>query len=129
MIRAYKYLFYKLCVFERMMFDPVPGWTAFGFMLALQFFNLFSLYIILNRFFAFSLPLTWSATSFAFGVAVLAVPQYFVLLHRGRFRRFVREFGHESERQSIVGGLIIGVYVVFSFVFLLWAASIPLRHL
>src|SRR6266540_1499714 len=115
MIRAYKYLFYKLCVFERMMFDPVPGWTAFGFMLALQF---------LNRFFAFSLPLTWSATSFAFGVAVLAVPQYFVLLHRGRFRRFVREFGHESERQSIVGGLIIGVYVVFSFVFLLWAASI-----
>jgi hypothetical protein len=29
MIRAYKYLFYKLCVFERVLFDPIPGFTAF----------------------------------------------------------------------------------------------------
>jgi len=33
MIRAYKYLFYKLCLFERVLFDPVPGVSAFCFML------------------------------------------------------------------------------------------------
>jgi hypothetical protein len=53
-IRAYKYLFYKLCLFERIMFDPVSGLTGFCFMLALQFFNLFSLYLALNRLFGFS---------------------------------------------------------------------------
>jgi hypothetical protein len=128
MIRAYKYLFYKLCLFERMVFDPVPGWTAFGLMLALQFFNLFTLYIILNRFCAFSLPFRWSATNFAFGLGALAIPQYFLLLYRGRFKYFVREFGDESERQSVIRRLIIGAYIVFSFIFLLWAASIPPHH-
>ena len=125
MIRAYKYLFYKLCLFERIMFDPVPGLTGFGFMLALQFFNLFSLYLALNRLFGFSLPFRWSALNFACGVALLAVPQYFFLLHRESFRRVVREFGHESERQSIIGGLIVGVYVVFSFLFFFCAVSLP----
>jgi len=64
MIRAYKYLFYKLCLFERITFDLVPGVTAFCLMLVLQFFNLFSLYLVLNRFFWFSLPLKWSAANF-----------------------------------------------------------------
>jgi hypothetical protein len=64
MIRAYKYLFYKLCLFERNTFDLVPGFTAFCLMLVLQFFNLFSLYLVLNRFFGFSLPSKWSAANF-----------------------------------------------------------------
>src|SRR2546430_11791985 len=104
MIRAYKYVFYKLCFFERMIFDPVPGLTAFGLLLVLQFFNLFSLYLVLSRFFEFSLPFRWSASNFACGVALFAVPQYFFLLHGGRFKRVVQEFGHESERQSIIAG-------------------------
>jgi len=53
------------------MFDPVPGLTGFCFMLALQFFNLFSLNLALNRLFGFSLPFRWSALTFACGVAVL----------------------------------------------------------
>jgi hypothetical protein len=126
-IRAYKYLFYKLCLFGRIMFDPVPGLTGFGFMLALQFFNLFSLYLAFNRLLGFSVPFRWSALNFACGIALLAVPQYFFLLHREKFRRVVREFGHESERQSIMGGFIVGVYVVFSFLFFFWAVSLPPR--
>ena len=110
------------------MFDPVPGLTGFCFILALQFFNLFSLYLALNRLFGFSLPFRWSALNFACGVALLAVPQYFFLLHRERFSRVVREFGHESERQSIIGGLIVGVYVVFSLVFFFWAVLLPPRN-
>jgi hypothetical protein len=127
-IRAYKYLFYKLCLFERIMFDPVPGLTGFCFMLALQFFNLFSLYLVLNRFFGFVLPFKWSAANYCAGVILLTVPQYFFLLHGERFRRVVREVGHESEHQSIMGGLIVGVYVVFSFVFFFWAVLLPPRN-
>jgi hypothetical protein len=55
------------------------------------------------------------------------VPQYFFLLHREGFRRVVREFGRESERQSIIGGLIVGVYVVFLFIFFVWAVLLPPR--
>jgi hypothetical protein len=97
-------------------------------MLALQFFNLFSLYLAVNRLFGFSLPFRWSALNFACGVALLAVPQYFFLLRRERFRDVVREFGDESERQSTVGGLIVGVYVVLSFLFFFWAVSLPPRN-
>ena len=129
MIRAYKYVFYKLCLFERMIFDPVPGLTAFGFLLVLQFFNLFSLYLVLRRFFEFSLPFRWSASNFACAIALFAVPQYFLLLHGDRFKRVVQEFGHEGERQNVIGGLIVGAYVVFSFVFFFWAASLPPRNL
>jgi hypothetical protein len=128
MTRAYKYLFYKLCLFERMMFDPVPGLTGFCFMLVLQFFNLFSLYLVLNRFFGFSVPFVWSAASFLCGVALLALPQYFFLLHGERFRHVAREFSHESARQSTIGGFIVGAYVAFSFVFFLWAGFLPTRN-
>jgi hypothetical protein len=85
MIRAYKYLFDKLCLFERNTFDLVPGFTAFCLMLVLQFFNLFSLYLVLNRFFGFSLPLKWSAANFGCSVVLLALPQYF-FLRGGNYR-------------------------------------------
>ena len=107
-----------------MMFDPVPGCTAFGFLLALQFLNLFALFLVLNRFFGVSLPFRWSVPNFVFGIALLAIPQYFVLLHRKKFRQIVQTFAHESERQSLVGGLMVGIYVVFSVILFFWAASL-----
>ena len=128
MFRAYKYLFYKLCLFERMIFDPVPGCTAFGFMLFLQFVNLFSLYLALNRVLGLSFPFNWSAWNFICAVALLVVPQYFFLIHGDRFRRVVLEFDHESKRHSIIGGFIVGLYVVLSFVLFLWTAFLPPRN-
>ena len=49
MIRAYEYLFYKLYLFERMLFDPVPDTTGFCLMAFLQFANLSSLAFVLNH--------------------------------------------------------------------------------
>jgi hypothetical protein len=128
MIRAYKYLFYKLFLLERMLFDPVPGLTAFGLMLVLQCLNVFSLFLIIDRLISVSLPFRWSAPNLLCGVALLALPQYFFLLHRGRFRRVVGEFTHETERQSVVGGFIVGVYILSSFLLPFFAVSIPPRH-
>jgi hypothetical protein len=128
MIGAYKYLFYKLTVFERVWFDPVPAVTAFCFMLVLQSLNIFCLFIIVDRFHPIRLPLQWSYQNVLLGFALLALPQYFFLLYRGRFRRVVAEFAHESERHSLIGGLMVGVYIVASFIFLFVATSIPPRH-
>jgi len=126
MIGAYKYLFYKLCVFERVCFDPIPGFTAFCFLIALEWLNVLGFFIIIDRFYAITLPLSYRNA--LFGLALLALPQYFFLLHRRRFRRVIAEFAHESQRQSLIGGLLVGFYVVFSFVFVLLAASVPPRH-
>jgi hypothetical protein len=129
MIRAYKYLFYKLCLFERVLFDPIPGFTAFCFLIVLQSLNVFCLFIIVDRFYPITLPLRWSYQNVLCGFALLAVPQYFFFLHRGRFRRVIGEFAHESERQSLIGGLVVGVYIVLSFLLIFVAASIPSRHI
>jgi len=128
MIRAYKYLFYKLCIFERVWLDPVPGFTAFGFMLVLQALNIFCLFIFVDRFHPITLPLRWSYQNVLCGFALLALPQYFFLLHRGRFRRVIGEFAHESERQSVIDGFVVGVYIVLSFLLIFLAMSIPPRH-
>jgi len=128
MIRAYKYLFYKLCVFERVCLDPVPGFTAFCFLIVLQSLNIFCLFIMVDRCHPLALPLRWSYQNVLCGFALLALPQYFFLLHRGRFRRVIGEFAHESERQSLIEGLLVGVYIVLSFLFIFVAASIPPRH-
>ena len=125
MIRAYKYLFYKLYLFERMMFDPVPGCTAFSFLLLIQFFNLFALFLLLDRCFGISFPFRWSSPEPLCGIVLLAVPQYFFLMHRDKFRLIVREFGHENERQNLIGGLVVGAYVVFSLIFFFWAVLLP----
>ena len=128
MIRAYKYLFYKLCVFERVLFDPVPGVSAFCFMLALQCFNILSLFVIIHHWFAISLLFRWSFPYVLFGFALLALPQYFFLLYCGRFKRLVGEFARETERRSLIGGFVVGAYIVLSFLLLFLAAFIPPRN-
>ena len=128
MNRAYKYLFYKLYLLERMLYDPVPGFTAFCLMLFLQCLNIFSLFLIIDRLISVSLPFRWSVPNFLYAVALLALPQYFFLLHRGRFRRVVGEFTHETERQSVIGGFIVGAYILSSILLPFFAVSIPPRH-
>jgi hypothetical protein len=127
-LRAYKYLFYKLCAFERAWGDPVPAVTGFCFLLFLQLLNLGSLFILIDRFHRITWPIHSSFANALVFNALLALPQYFFLLHGRRYRRVVGEFAHENERNSVIGGLLVGVYVVFSFVFLILVAEIPSRH-
>jgi hypothetical protein len=84
--------------------------------------------MIVDRFHPIRLPLQWSYQNVLLGFALLALPQYFFLLYGDRFRRVVAEFAHESERHSLIGGLIVGVYIVASFIFLFVAGSIPPHH-
>jgi uncharacterized membrane protein YdcZ (DUF606 family) len=74
--------------------------------------NIVALYFTLKHYFGFSLPFAWSAANFAVGAALLAMPQYFLLLYRKRFKRVARGFAHEGEWQSVIGGVIVGVLVL-----------------
>ena len=126
MIRAYEYLFYKLYLFERILWDPVPDMTGFCLMVFLQFANLSSFAFVLNHFFGFTIglsrPMFWCA------LLLLALPQYFVLLRGKRFRRVLKQFVHESERQSVIGGLVVAAYVVFSIAFFFWSLFLGPRN-
>jgi hypothetical protein len=121
-IRAYEYLFYKLYLFERMLLDPVPDTPGFCLMVILQLANLSSLVFVLNHFFGSSIGL--SRPTFWCALVLLALPQYFLLLHGQRFRRVLRQFVHESERQSVIGGLVVAAYVVFSVALFFWSLSL-----
>jgi len=125
-IRAYEYLFYKLYLFERMLFDLVPDTTGFCLMVLLQFANLSSLAFVLNHFFGFTIGL--SRPMFLCALLLLALPQYFVLLRRKKFRRVLRQFVHESERQSVIGGLVVAAYVLLSVAFFFWSLFLGPRN-
>src|SRR6266581_2387023 len=113
-LRAYKYLFYKLYCFERLLFDPTPEFTALGLIVVVQGMNIGLLWFVAEWYFQQPLFRHLSNVQVISFMAVLAVPQYFFLMHRGRFRRIAQEFAGESERQSIAGGVVIALYIVLS---------------
>ena len=57
------------------------------------------------------------------GGGLLALPLYFVFLHKGKYKHIVREFESESPRQRTVRGIGVLLYIVLSLVFLFAGAS------
>jgi len=49
---------------------------------------------------------------------LIALPLYYSLVHKGRYRHIVKEFEVESARQRQIRGLGVSLYVVFSVVLL-----------
>src|SRR4051812_39239841 len=125
MLRVYRYVFYKLYCFESMMFDMAPAFTALGLMVVTQILNLgFLLFLaewLVGRRILPHLP-SWQGLAI---LPLLGVPQYFHLLHRGRFRHTLKEFRHETSRQSVIGGIMVAAYILFSFILLIWSATLP----
>ena len=125
MLRAYRYLFYKLYCLESVLFDFTPAFTALGFMIVTQIMNLgFFLFMAEWSLGRRVIP-HLSSWHTLYIVALLWVPQYFFLLHRGRFKQTLREFRHETSRQSVLGGIIVAVYILLSFILLIWSTTLP----
>jgi len=129
MIRAYKYLFYKLCVFERVLFDPISGFTAFCFLIVLQSLNVFCLFIIVDRFYPITLPLRWSYQMSCAASRCSQCPNTFSSYTAADSGESSVSLRTKSERQSLIGGLVVGVYIVLSFLLIFVTASIPSRHI
>ncbi len=121
MIRAYKYVFYKLYRFERALFDPAPEYTALGLMILAQGMNIGFVLGLVNYYAGARIVRHFSKLEIFSFIALLALPQYWVLVHRGRFKQIGEQFRDETRGGSVVGGAIVGLYIGLSFIFLLWS--------
>jgi hypothetical protein len=57
-------------------------------------------------------------------MAGLALPLYFLLLHRGRLKKITAEFEMESPPQRRVWGVMVFAYVVFSYLLMVLGAIV-----
>jgi hypothetical protein len=122
--RAYQYVFYKLWRFQRAAWvglNPVREFTAFMFFMVLQSLNLWALVDLLGwRLHRRVLPPLPNYQVLC-ASALFALPQYFLLVYRGRPRQIAKQFAHESMCQGIVGGIIVAAYAVGSFIAYFWS--------
>jgi hypothetical protein len=117
MVKVYRYLFYRFYQLERSLFDPSPEVPAFFLMLFAQITTIALLLFVAEWISGLRLvpdiskPRSWAITG------VLGLPQYFALLHRGKYRRIVDQFTGESSRKRTLGSIAVALYVVLSLVF------------
>lgn len=130
MIRLYKYLFYRfLCLTRRRAPEEVPEASAFICMIVLLWQNFLLATIIVECFFRVRLLPHLSTWEVALAMAGLALPLYFLLLHRGAPKKITAEFEKETPRQKRVRGVFSVSYVVGSFVLIAVASLVRERLL
>jgi NADH:ubiquinone oxidoreductase subunit 6 (subunit J) len=55
---------------------------------------------------------------------LMALPLHCALVHKGKYKRIVREFESETENQRRIRGIGVSLYVVFSLLFLFAGAML-----
>jgi len=126
MLRAYRYLFYRIYVQQlrwKGWWDRTPEFSAYLLTTGVTFINFLTLVVVVESSFRRSfLPRLSNLQSIALA-AVVALPQYFILVYRGRYLQIAHEFQNETPRQRHVRGILLVVYVIGSWV-LLWCVSV-----
>ena len=122
--RAYQYLFYKLCRFQTAVFNPTPALTAFMFLIVLESLNIGTLLFLGEWLFRRALLPPTSNVQALCAAGLLAFPQYFLLLHRCRSEEIAKRFQGESTRRRIIGGTIVAIYALLSFLLLFWSVNL-----
>lgn len=100
MWKSYKYLYYKLYkLFLRVNGkDDVPEYTAMVGIGLLVFFNLLSVLAIFNVYTEFwHFPKVSRGMFFLYVGIPYMIIQYFILVHKGKWKRIVKEFNKEKE--------------------------------
>ena|ERR1700722_18747354 len=116
MVRSYRYLFYKLYRMETALGDQIPAFTAFWFMVVLQALNVGLLLVLMEAITGIRFMQHLSKIEPLLLAMLIAVPQYFVLVHRGRFANILEEFADEPLQDRKRGTMCVTIYVVLSFV-------------
>jgi len=57
-------------------------------------------------------------------MGLVALPLYFFLLHKGRYKRITKEFGNETQEQRRTRGILVCGYIVLSWVLIVITAII-----
>jgi uncharacterized protein (DUF983 family) len=122
LIKIYRYLYYKLyCWALYMNFDNTPEFTAFFSIVILGFLNFLCIIWLIEI--AFKLPKVISNWSGVIVIILIGIPQSFMLIHNGKYKKIAQEFQKESRARSRKGNLFAWVYIVSPFIklyFLVW---------
>jgi hypothetical protein len=119
-MRFYQYLFYRIYLWQtKRTFDPAPQFSAFILTSVVLLWNLLLLVEVISLCFRISTPLPKLSKAEGLLVAVgYFVPSYLLLLHRGRYKEFIKKFDNESPSQHHIRGIGIKFYIAGSFVLL-----------
>jgi fumarate reductase subunit D len=119
-----RYLFYRLYLWQVSCWkDDKVSINALVLLVVLLCINLITLLGLAESITGTSFLLTRFSQKIAhIGIlmigALIALPLYYSLVHKARYRHIVKEFEVESARQRQIRGLGVLLYVVFPFVLL-----------
>jgi hypothetical protein len=119
-----KYLFYRLYLWQVSCWkDDEVSVNALVLLVVFFVMNLITLLGLAESISGTSFLLTrFSKNAAHVGVlmlgALIALPLYYSLVRKGRYRHIVKEFEVESARERQIRGLDVSLYVVFSIVLL-----------
>jgi hypothetical protein len=115
-LRLYRYVFYKLYRMETALLDPIPAFTAFVLMVALQGLNVALLLVLAEAITGIKfMHYLWNNEGLLL-VVIVGLLQYLALIHRGRLKSILQEFSDEPMPQRRRGTIGVTLYVVLSFV-------------
>jgi len=95
--------------------DPIPAFTAFWFLVVLQGLNLGLLLVVADAITGLRFMKGLSKTEPLLSAMLIAVPQYFILVHGGQFQSILQEFADEPARSRKRGTMFVTLYVLLSF--------------
>jgi hypothetical protein len=120
----YHYLYYKYYRLQRFWLDPAAEYAAPAGLLIVEALNIYTLLCAADLIAGHRLLPPFSAAQSLWLLAVLAIVQYFALIHRRKYKRIAQRFVHESSRQRLVGSIAVAIYTVGSFILFFWLVSL-----
>lgn len=128
----YRYLFYTALKWQRRFWPDDPGTAAlnaFYLLVLVTWCSVLVLVMIVECIFGVRLLPKFTRWEVALAMAGLALPLYFLLLHRGAAKRITAQFKGESPRKARLHAIISVAYFVLSFALLILMAVIRARVL
>jgi hypothetical protein len=120
----YYYLYHKYYRLQRFWLDPAAEYAALGCLLIVEGLNIYTLLCAADLLAGRTLLPRFSFAQSFWLLAVLAVAQYFALIHRRKYKRIAQRFVHESPRVRLIGSIGVAVYTVGSFIVFFWLVSL-----
>ena len=118
---ALRYLFYRLYLWQFHLESDMAPFNAFLLVVIFLFLNLVALVgvvetVVGRSFFLANMAQRLSYIGVLIVGALLALPLYFTLLYKQRYKRILEQFESESKRQHWIRGTSVVLYLVVSVV-------------
>lgn len=116
-MRAYRYVFYRLYRWASAWeWDDAPQYNALFIMIILAYSNIVALAPLFGRILGRTILLDITSVNTLVAMVVLGVPQYFLLIHRQRYKKIEEAFQTESLRLRRIRGILVSLFVIGSII-------------